>query len=223
LLAALFARRYVRRPDRGYGATAHDILHAIGQGDPWQQAAQAAFNGEGSMGNGAAMRAGPIGAYFAEDLDKVVEQARASAQVTHAHAEGQAGAIAVAVAVAMACRYKTDNLGQTALLQATFSRTPSGDTRDGIAKALTIPFDYAPASAAAALGNGSRVISSDTVPFSLWCAARHVDDYESAMWTTVSALGDRDTTCAIVGSIVVMSAGWDSIPAAWLEAREALI
>ena len=33
---------------------------------------------------------------FADDLDRCVEEARRSAEVTHAHAEGIAGAIAVA-------------------------------------------------------------------------------------------------------------------------------
>ena len=37
---------------------------------------------------------------------------------------------------------------------------------------------------------------------------------EDALWLTVSGLGDRDTTCAIVGSIVVLSAGIESIPLA---------
>ena len=73
-----------------------------------------------------------------------------------------------------------------------------------------------------ALGNGRKVISSDTVPFSLWCAARHLGDFVEAMWTTVSGLGDRDTTCAIVGGIVALAAGRSSIPEDWLRAREAL-
>jgi ADP-ribosylglycohydrolase len=72
------------------------------------------------------------------------------------------------------------------------------------------------------LGTGTKVTSADTVPFALWCAARHLDDYEEALWTTVSGLGDRDTTCAIVGGIVALSAGRGSIPATWLAAREPL-
>jgi ADP-ribosylglycohydrolase len=40
------------------------------------------------------------------------------------------------------------------------------------------------------------------------------------MWQTLSALGDRDTTCAIVGGIVAMFAGLKSIPPIWLEKRE---
>ena len=74
--------------------------------------------------------------------------------------------------------------------------------------------------AAARLGNGSAVTAPDTVPFALWCAARHLSSYEEALWTTVSGLGDRDTTCAIVGGVVVMYVGAGSIPAEWLEHRE---
>src|SRR5437764_9793231 len=95
-LARTFARRYDADPGRGYGPMAHEILEAIGAGQPWQAVAGAAFGGMGSMGNGAAMRVAPLGAYFADDPDAVVDQARASAAVTHAHPDGQAGAIAVA-------------------------------------------------------------------------------------------------------------------------------
>jgi ADP-ribosylglycohydrolase len=38
----------------------------------------------------------------------------------------------------------------------------------------------------------------------------------------VSVEGDIDTTCAIIGGIVALSAGRDSIPPEWLSAREAL-
>jgi ADP-ribosylglycohydrolase len=74
--------------------------------------------------------------------------------------------------------------------------------------------------AVAVLGNGARISAQDTVPFCLWAAAHHLDDYQDALWTTVSGLGDRDTTCAIVGGIVAMSAGFESIPKSWLESRE---
>lgn len=73
-LAAAFADRC--EPYRGYGAGAFTILHKIRKGVPWRDAAGAAFNGAGSCGNGGAMRGAPLGAYFADDLDKVVEQAR---------------------------------------------------------------------------------------------------------------------------------------------------
>lgn len=76
--------------------------------------------------------------------------------------------------------------------------------------------------AVAVLGNGTGLSAQDTVPFALWCAAQHLDDYEAALWLTVSGLGDRDTTCAIVGGIVACALGEAGIPSAWLAAREPL-
>jgi len=223
-LARVFARRYGAEPHRGYGGAAHEILRNIAMRVPWQETARAVFGGTGSMGNGGAMRVAPIGAYFADDLDAVVRQARASAEVTHAHPDGQAGAVAVAIAAAVACRMGRGEEPRSgeALLKAAFRYTPEGETKEGLAKALTIPLEYDPQTAVSALGAGYRVLSWDTVPFALWCAARHLDSYEEALWTTVSGLGDRDTTCAMAGGVVALSAGRGSIPAAWIAAREPL-
>jgi len=71
-------------------------------------------------------------------------------------------------------------------------------------------------------GGMAHRILQDTVPFCLWCSARHIDDYPEALWNTVSGLGDRDTTCAIVGGIVSLSAGTKGIPCEWLDSREPL-
>ncbi len=222
-LARRFAERYMADPHRGYGGTAHEILQAIARGTAWREASQAAFGGQGSMGNGGAMRAGPVGAYFADDLGRVVDEARASASPTHAHPEGQAGAIAVAVAAALAWRSRGKTVPATELLLgAVAEHTPPGATHDGLRRACTIPASEDPRAAARALGNGSQVISADTVPFALWCAARHLDDFDGALWTTVAGLGDRDTTCAIVGSVVIVRTGLASIPAGFHEAREPL-
>jgi ADP-ribosylglycohydrolase len=89
-----------------------------------------------------------------------------------------------------------------------------------IAAARDLPFSDTVAKAVSILGNGSMVSSQDTVPLALSCAARHLDDFETAMWETVSALGDRDTTCAMVGGIVALRVGHDGIPRAWRDARE---
>lgn len=223
-LAQRFADRYRAEPWRGYGATAQDVLEAIGRGIPWQTAARTAFGGEGSMGNGGAMRVAPVGAYFAGDLAAVVENARASAEVTHSHPDGQAGAIAVAVVAAMAWRERdvSDPGRGRRLLQTAIDQTPHGMTRDGLIRAFTLLERDDPAEAASILGNGSSVVSYDTVPFCLWSAAKHLDSFEEAIWATVAGLGDRDTTCAIVGGIVSLAVGRQGIPAAWVAAREPL-
>jgi ADP-ribosylglycohydrolase len=221
-LARVFAARYRENPHRGYGETALQILEAFSAEVPWHWVSPHVFDGTGSKGNGGAMRVGPLGAYFAGELDKVVSEARASAEVTHFHPEGQAGAIAIAVAAAWASQWRERQLPSQQLFDAVIDHTPPGETRRGLERARALPLETSPIEAARELGSGQRVLSEDTVPFSVWCAARHLDSYEEALWSTVSGLGDRDTTCAIVGSIVALSAGRESIPPAWIEARERL-
>lgn len=160
---------------------------------------------------------------FADDLARVVEEARASAAVTHAHADGQAGAIAVAVACAGACTLPRNSELGWQLLDLAIERTPDSATRQGLLKARALPRGCSVTLAVSALGSGSGVVSSDTVPFSLWCVAQRPTDYEAAMWLTVSGLGDRDTTCAIVGGIVGLTCGRSGIPDGWLAAREPLL
>jgi ADP-ribosylglycohydrolase len=224
-LARLFAIRYNNEPQRGYGATARQILAAIGRGESWRRAAPAAFDGQGSMGNGAAMRVAPVGAYFADDLARVVAEARASAEVTHAHSEGVAGAIAVAVAAAVAWRERArvgaDDL-RAEFFQTVLAHTPAGLTRRGIERAAVLSPGLSVATAASLLGTGLNITSQDTVPFALWCATRHLPNLVDALWTTVSGLGDRDTTCAIVGGVVALAAGRQAVPEDWLGVREPL-
>jgi ADP-ribosylglycohydrolase len=96
-LATRFAERM--DPHRGYGKGAYEILSGVLAGGDWRALSRSGFRGMGSFGNGAAMRVAPLGAYFAEaPRAALIEQARRSAEVTHAHPEGIAGAIAVAAA-----------------------------------------------------------------------------------------------------------------------------
>lgn len=223
-LARTFGRVYTREPSRGYGGTAHSILTAIDNGIHWSSAAGTAFSGMGSMGNGGAMRVAPVGAYFCDDYERVTIEARKSAAVTHAHPDGQAGAIAAAVASAFAANVNGAAIQKcgSELFKTVLQFTPKGETYAGLEAAAAMSLDLSVRSAAGFLGNGSEVCSHDTVPFCIWAAARHLDSYQEAMWQTVSALGDRDTTCAIVGGIVALAVGSNGIPAEWLRAREAL-
>lgn len=218
-LATRFARRMT--PGRGYGRGAYEVLEAILQGRPWRAVSRDSFRGMGSFGNGAAMRVAPVGGFFCDDLARVAREAALSAEVTHAHAEGIAGAIAVAVAAAL-CASTTES-DPARFLESVLVHVPKGFTAETIAEALTLPSGATAIEAAKVLGNGAGVTAPDTVPFCLWVVARHLSgSYEEALWATVSALGDRDTTCAIVGGILALRTGAESIPGAWRDAREAL-
>ena len=217
-LGRAFARRYAAEPARGYGAGAHRVLAAIADGVPHDAAARSVFDGQGSRGNGAAMRAAPVGAYFAGDLDAAIEHARRSAAPTHAHADGAAGAIAIAVAAAAVFAGERD---PRALLETIAARTPAGPVAQGVRRAIAL-LRAEPVTVAAELGNGSHVLASDTVPFAAWCAAAHLTDYAGALWACAGVGGDIDTTCAMAGGIVVGAVGADGIPAEWRASREPL-
>lgn len=222
-LATHFASLY--SPFRGYGPAMHDLLrrYKLEGGACWRIAAPALFGGKASFGNGAAMRVAPLGAFFADDLNRLVDEAARSASVTHAHPEAIAGAIAVATAAAIA--WKTRNEPAPAsieFLEAVRRWVPASQVRDGIDAAVQLRPTVDARRAGALLGNGGRVSCMDTVPFVLWSAARFLESYEEALWQTVSARGDMDTTCAMVGGIVVLRTSLDGIPPEWLDRRERL-
>jgi ADP-ribosylglycohydrolase len=221
-LAKRFARRFERDPERGYGKMTRIQMREIMAGAKWRDMAANAFGGQGSMGNGSAMRVAPLGAYFADDLERCAEEAKASSLVTHTHPEGIAGAIAVAVAAAIACQLRSDAKVNrvTAFFDAVLRQTPESKVRRGILLASTTPPEIPEADVARSLGNGSLVTAPDTVPFCTWMAAHHLDRFVDALGKTVNVGGDCDTNAAIVCGIVALSAGRESIPVEWLKARE---
>jgi ADP-ribosylglycohydrolase len=221
-LAGRFAARFANDPARGYGAGAQRLLRDINAGADWRQSSRELFHGMGSFGNGGAMRVAPLGAYFADDLEQVITQAVASAEVTHAHPEGIAGAVAIAVATSWCVQlaHQGAELKGTELLQFAIEYTPPGETRQAMEQTLEIPLDHWEYSAAHVLGNGGKLSAQDTVPFCLWCAAAHLDSFRDALWAAMLVEGDVDTNCAIIGGIVAAAVGRAGIPAKWLRSRE---
>lgn len=220
LLAPTFARRFMNDPERGYGGVARKILTGIYAGERWQDVSPAAFGGGGSMGNGSAMRVAPIGVWFSGDPDRIVSEAARSAEVTHFSDEGRAGAIAIALAAGYAAGmdHEITPPSQRELLEYVLAYTPDCRTSQMIRAAMDLPRSSRVEEAVNLLGNGTRVTCPDTVPLCLWLAARHLDDFQGAMWTTAVCSGDIDTNCAIVGSIVAMSDG-RGVPPQWINAR----
>ncbi len=213
-LARALSWRYAANPNRVYGAAMHDLLPLLASGDYENEAAKL-FDGTGSWGNGAAMRAAPIGAFFADNVEQIAPNAALSARVTHAHAEAIVGAVAVALAAGFAARGDEDWLGEVV------ARLLESEVKKRCQIALEM-LDASSIEVAAKVGSGEGIAAHDTVPFCLWCAQRHQDSYAEALWHTVAGLGDRDTTCAIVGGIVGARVGTDGIPSEWREKRESL-
>jgi ADP-ribosylglycohydrolase len=222
-LARSFAEHF--DPGRIYGpAMYHELLPRLARGDDWRYAAPALFDGGGSLGNGASMRVAPLGAYYADDLPRVVEEARRSAEVTHAHPEGIAGAIAVALATARAWQLRASVVPRDAgdFVEPFLPFISEGHVRSEIAVACRLANDVSIEEAATILGNGSRSTARDTVPLALWLSTRYMANFEDALWNTAGAYGDIDTNCAIVGGIVAMYVGRGGLPEEWLKRREPL-
>jgi ADP-ribosylglycohydrolase len=216
-LAASFAKRHDF--DRGYGPATNRMLRLVRDGGDWRSLAAGLFDGSGSWGNGAAMRVAPVGAYFAGDPAEAARQGALSATVTHAHPEAVAGAIAVAVAAAWAAG---GPMPPGPFIDRILEHVPPGKVYAGIAVARRMLTVTDPETAAYVLGNGRAVAAHDTVPFTIWAAARHRTSYEQAIWATAAAGGDIDTTCAIFGGITAAGLDPGDLPSTWLHAAEPL-
>jgi ADP-ribosylglycohydrolase len=221
-LSKRFVRRFERDRERGYGKMTRIQLRENLAGKPWQVSSAGAFGGRGSMGNGGAMRVAPLGAYFADDLKRVAKQAQTSSVVTHVHPEGVAGTVAAALAAAMAWELRSVDPAQRAkkFFEGVLQHTSESEVRRKVLLASQVPQDAEPEQAANALGRGDLVTAPDTIPFCLWVAAHHLDNFAEALSVAISVGGDCDTNAAIVGGIVALSVGREGIPPQWMEARE---
>ena len=220
-LAQSFAKHF--EESRAYGTGAIRLLQQIQVGGDWRELSNSMFRGEGSFGNGGAMRVAPVGAYFADDIKALIEQAKLSAQVTHSHPEGIAGAIAVAVAAYVAVHSANKpKLSIAEFINMVVQYLPESEVRDNCLTARDVPADTPIDDVVLTLGNGRNIAAMDTVPITLWCAAKWINNYEEAIWQMASAGGDVDTNCAIVGGIVALYTGYEGIPKKWIALREKL-
>lgn len=217
-LAGSFAEHH--DADRGYGPAVNQLLGQIREGGDWRALASALFKGQGSWGNGAAMRIAPLGAWYADDPEQAVHQAEISAYTTHQHREAVVGAMAVAAAAALAADPASPPSAE-ALLDGVVALVPRSAVGAGLRRARDM-LDYGDtATVAAVLGCGRRTTAHDTVPFALWSAARALGDYEEGFWSTAQVGGDMDTTCAIVGGVIAAGKA-GAPPGEWVERTESL-
>ncbi|MFJ6635306.1 ADP-ribosylglycohydrolase family protein [Streptomyces sp. NPDC091376] len=206
--------------DRGYGPAVNRMLRLVREGGDWRELASSLFNGQGSWGNGAAMRIAPLGAWYADDPEQATHQAEISSYVTHQHREAVVGTMAVAAAAALVAS-PDGPPSPTELLDGVVALVPRSAVGAGLRRARDM-LDYGDAgTVAAVLGSGRRTSAHDTVPFALWSAARALGDFERTFWTTAQVGGDVDTTCAIAGGVVA-AAETGAPPAHWLERTEDL-
>ena len=198
-------------PSRGYGAGTLEVLAGWRRGVSIDAAAQRLFGGEGSLGNGAAMRIAPIAVLFADSPDELRAEAERSARLTHAHPLAVDAAIVQAAAVAAALRGE----GILAAARAAAKRPVMRRQLDRAAALLDS--DLGPAEVGELLGNSA--IGHESVPTAIFAAASR-GGFEQAVSFAVRCGGDTDTLGAMAGALAGAACGSTSIPARWLDALE---
>ena len=134
----------------------------------------------GSWGNGSAMRVSPI-AYAFEDIETVLKEAKASAEVTHSAPEGIAGAQATAAAVFLARQ---------------------GSSKDEIKDYVEKTFSYDLSTSIDSIrpSYSFDVSCQGSVPQALRCFYE-AKDVEEAIRLAISLGGDADTQACIAGAV----------------------
>ncbi len=214
-LAKRWADRY--SPWRGYGGGARALLGMIREGKDWREANRAVFP-DGSFGNGAAMRAAPLGLFFHDDPEALLREARAAAAITHAHPLGIDGGVLLAVAAARALAAPADAF---ALVEALDGVCATDEFRRRLAtvrkwRQASIDLEAVRAD----LGNGVAAHRSAVTAVYVFC--RCPDDFLGLAAYANALGGDTDTIAAMAGALFGARHGTAALPAdlvARLEAR----
>jgi poly(ADP-ribose) glycohydrolase ARH3 len=208
-LARAFQEAY--DPERGYGGGTRRVLALWAAGTPVRTAAGQAFGGQGSRGNGAAMRIAPVAVRFREDPARLRAEAVRSAQVTHAHPVGIDAAVVQAAAVGAALR-DDDILGVARGAAVTDEMRIA---LDEVSALLSSTPELDEPHARPRCSSDAR----ESVCAAIFSALAH-SSFEQGVGFAVRLGGDTDTVAAMTGAIAGARDGVRAIPARWLEALE---
>jgi poly(ADP-ribose) glycohydrolase ARH3 len=222
-LGDTFRDNYRVEPWRGYASGPPALFRRVErEGITYVQAAKALFGGQGSFGNGAAMRIAPLSLYF-HDAPDLYALAGASASVSHAHPIAVDGAAVQAQAVARAVHLHPDQpLDRQAFVEALLNTARTPEMRDKLAEVGHL-LEGGATEEQAARQLGQSVAMHESLPFALFCFLRHPDSFEDCLWCAILNGGDRDTLGAMACAVSGAYLGAGKIPAVWqnrLENRE---
>jgi poly(ADP-ribose) glycohydrolase ARH3 len=209
-LADAFAANY--DPRRGYGAGARHVIEAMRDGGDWRTLAATMFPG-GSFGNGAAMRAAPVGLLFHADLDRVAAEAAAQARLTHLHPIGIEGAQLIALAVALAVRDRGpfDR-------RAFFAELRGYATTEEFQFQLERAALWQPSDPVGTFG--SSLPADRSVVTAIACFAATPWSYTDTIASAIALGDDTDTVAAMAGAICGARIGTAGLPAMLLDRLE---
>jgi poly(ADP-ribose) glycohydrolase ARH3 len=219
-LGRTFHRHFQEEPWRGYAAGPPTIFQLVEQsGLSYEEAARRLFGGQGSLGNGAAMRVAPLGLFFHDSPD-LYHKAAAAAAITHAHPLAQDGAAIQAAAVALAVKLDPRNpFPRDALLRRLLALARTPEIKEKLSLVKVLLKNRVPAPEAARI-LGQSVMIHESLPFALYVFLARSHSFEDCLLEAVLNGGDRDTLGAMAGAISGAYLGKSAITALWQEKLE---
>jgi len=185
----------------------------------WEEAAEPSPY----AGNGAAMRAGPLGALWNSDMTRLRATALGQARVTHQDPRAAAGALAVAGAVALGAREGPIDPARFLVALDELVRPADATVADAIL-GMKVWVGLDPERAVrhvAASGleptaqgrwHGISSFVTSSVCWSLYAFLREPEDYWAAITTAIEVGGDTDTIGAMSGAISGARVGLERLP-----------
>jgi len=205
-----------------FGYSTKEAAKKLAQGVSWEESGTPAP----SAGNGSAMRAAPIGLFFFDDPQTLVQAAHNQGRITHTDPRCSAGAVAISGAIALALQNEAIDAGSfistlaewTSVVDARFASElkklvewlpkPPEEAATFIVNA---GFDAEYIDDDEWKGMSAYVISS--VLWSLYSFLKTPDDYWETICTAIGVGGDVDTTAAMAGAVSGAHLGISAIPA----------
>lgn len=179
------------------------------------------LSGVYSAGNGPAMRAAPIGAFFSSDRDMLDRYIEASTIITHTDPRALTGAKAVAYITAWCIR---DNLLERPSPEDFYTILKRAGSDDewirivhSIEQAVKLNWSVAHYSESIGLQKGITGYIYHTVPVAVYSWYRHFGNFEISLLSVLNCGGDTDTVGAIVGALAGAAVGDRGIPLEWID------
>jgi len=221
-LGDTFYKNFVREPWRGYASGPPSIFSLVRRtGMSYVHAAKTLFGGEGSLGNGAAMRITPVGLFFYHS-ELLYEQACASAEVTHSHPVGKDGAAVQAYGIAQALLLDPkEEFPRERFIKNLISLAKTSEIREKLEEVQNLLNEEC-SERMASKRLGRSVAVHESMPFSIYSFLRYPKSFESCLFCSILHGGDRDTLGTMAGALSGAYLGIEAIPRAWTEKLENL-
>lgn len=196
---------------RGMGRSTKEALRRLDAGVEWAMAGE-----KGAEGNGTAMRAGIIGAFYRTDPRSAADFARLDASITHRSLEAEEGSAAVAMATTLLCMGHTP----VSMLAEVHRLLRPSKVRDGLRDVAGLVKDRVAATdvVGTRLQTGAHVVQ--TVP-AAFAAFLLTTSYTATIDCAIRAGGDTDSTAAVAGGIAGVFYGYAAIPQVYKTGLEA--